>query len=160
MGMLSREFDDAVHLLATLGQSFPDAVRSDALAHELGANPSWVRRLVSRLSRAGLLTGRRGPGGGARLTRPPAAITLAEVLDVIEPNLLAARRREPRPEAWSRAAGVDRAMDEALETARAAVRTTLATVTVEELQGRRDTGREPAIAPPVRALRSVRTAGA
>ena len=43
-----------------------------------------VQKLVSRLSTAGLIESARGTGGGFRLTRPPAAITLADIVEAIE----------------------------------------------------------------------------
>jgi Rrf2 family protein len=46
--------------------------------------PAFIRRIVSRLSAAGLLTTVRGNQGGVMLARPAAAITLLEVIEAME----------------------------------------------------------------------------
>jgi FeS assembly SUF system regulator len=55
-----------------------------ALAEETGLPLPTVQKLVSRLSASGLIESARGSGGGFRLARPPAAITLADIIEAIE----------------------------------------------------------------------------
>jgi len=54
------------------------------LAGETGLPLPTVQKLVSHLSRAGLLRSARGTGGGIQLARPPAAISLAEIIEAVE----------------------------------------------------------------------------
>ena len=54
------------------------------LADETGLPLPTVQKLVSRLSAAGLIESARGTGGGFRLARPPATITLADIVEAIE----------------------------------------------------------------------------
>ena len=54
------------------------------LAEETGVPLPTVQKLVSRLSSAGLIESSRGTGGGFRLSRPPLAINLAEIIEAIE----------------------------------------------------------------------------
>ena len=54
------------------------------LAEETGIPLPTVQKLVSKLSHAGLLRSVRGAGGGFRLARPAAAVTLADVIEAIE----------------------------------------------------------------------------
>jgi Rrf2 family protein len=44
----------------------------------------YLEQLVSPLRRAGLIEGTRGAHGGYRLTRPPAEITVGEVVRILE----------------------------------------------------------------------------
>ncbi|MCC6827473.1 MAG: SUF system Fe-S cluster assembly regulator [Novosphingobium sp.] len=59
-------------------------VSAGQLAEETGLPAPTVQKLVSRLSAAGLLRSTRGVGGGLRLARPPAAITLADIVEAVE----------------------------------------------------------------------------
>ncbi|MCB2062723.1 MAG: SUF system Fe-S cluster assembly regulator [Novosphingobium sp.] len=54
------------------------------LAEETGLPAPTVQKLVSRLSAAGLLHSTRGVGGGLRLARPAAAISLADIVEAVE----------------------------------------------------------------------------
>jgi FeS assembly SUF system regulator len=54
------------------------------LAGETGLPLPTVQKLVSRLSAAGLIESSRGTGGGFRLSRPPAAISLADIVEAVE----------------------------------------------------------------------------
>ncbi|OYY89211.1 MAG: SUF system Fe-S cluster assembly regulator [Sphingomonas sp. 28-66-16] len=54
------------------------------LADETGIPLPTVQKLVSRLSAAGLIESARGTGGGFRLSRPAAAISLADIIEAVE----------------------------------------------------------------------------
>ena len=54
------------------------------LAEETGLPLPTVQKLVSKLSSAGLIESARGTGGGFRLSRPPVAISLADIVEAIE----------------------------------------------------------------------------
>jgi FeS assembly SUF system regulator len=54
------------------------------LAEETGLPVPTVQKLVSLLSRAGLLRAVRGAGGGLKLARPAAAISLADIVEAVE----------------------------------------------------------------------------
>lgn len=54
------------------------------LAAATGIHVPTAQKLVSLLTRAGLLKSARGARGGIRLARPAAAITLADVVEAVE----------------------------------------------------------------------------
>lgn len=54
------------------------------LSAETGIPLPTAQKLVSRLAAAGLIESSRGTGGGIRLARPPATITLADVIEAVE----------------------------------------------------------------------------
>jgi len=59
-------------------------VNATSLAEETGLPLPTVQKLVSKMSSAGLIESSRGTGGGFRLSRPPRAITLADIVEAIE----------------------------------------------------------------------------
>jgi FeS assembly SUF system regulator len=59
-------------------------VSAAQLADETGLPAPTVQKLVSRLTAAGLLRSSRGVGGGLKLARPAAAITLADIIEAVE----------------------------------------------------------------------------
>jgi Rrf2 family transcriptional regulator, iron-sulfur cluster assembly transcription factor len=48
----------------------------------------YLEQIFQKLRRAGLVTSKRGPGGGYQLARPPAEISLAEVVRAVQGNVL------------------------------------------------------------------------
>jgi len=54
------------------------------LAEETGIPLPTAQKLVSLLSRGGLIRSVRGAGGGIQLARPAAAITLADIIEAVE----------------------------------------------------------------------------
>ncbi len=59
-------------------------VNAAQLAEETGLPAPTVQKLVSKLTSAGLLRSSRGIGGGLKLARPAAAITLADIVEAVE----------------------------------------------------------------------------
>lgn len=83
---LSAQTDYAVVMLSAAARHCGVSGRLNAtlLAEETGLPLPTVQKLVSRLSSAGLIESARGTGGGFRLARPPATITLADIVEAIE----------------------------------------------------------------------------
>jgi FeS assembly SUF system regulator len=54
------------------------------LAEETGVPLPTAQKLMQKLAGAGLLSSLRGTGGGFKLTRPAAAINLADIIEAIE----------------------------------------------------------------------------
>lgn len=81
----SNKLSDGVHILAYV-EIFKDGdLSSKAIAGSIESNPSLVRRMMSRLNKAGLLTSQ--PGVVApKLGRPASEITLLDVYRAIEDN--------------------------------------------------------------------------
>ena len=59
-------------------------VSAAQLAAETGLPAPTVQKLVSKLTAAGLLRSARGVGGGLKLARPAAAISLADIVEAVE----------------------------------------------------------------------------
>lgn len=77
------QFPVALHILISLALS-DGWMTSEELAWSVGTNASMVRRILSALNRAGLVTSRAGPTGGVKLARDPRGITLLDALSAVD----------------------------------------------------------------------------
>ena len=78
--------DYAVVMMSAAARHCGGIARLNAtlLSEETGVPLPTVQKLVSRLSAAGLIESTRGTGGGFRLSRPPASISLADIIEAVE----------------------------------------------------------------------------
>ena len=74
----------ATHVLVSLALHADSPLTSTELARSINTNPSFLRMLLGRLREAGLIEVALGKGGGARLSRPPSKLTLADVYHAVE----------------------------------------------------------------------------
>ncbi|MFW2851532.1 SUF system Fe-S cluster assembly regulator [Sphingomonas sp. TX0543] len=83
---LSSLADYAVVMMSAAARHCGGAGRLNAtvLAEETGVPLPTAQKLVSRLSAAGLIESARGTGGGFRLARPPATISLMDIIEAVE----------------------------------------------------------------------------
>lgn len=61
-------------------------VRASALAHETGVPTNYMSKILHKLGRSGVVVSERGRGGGFRLSRAPASVTLSELLMPFAPQ--------------------------------------------------------------------------
>ncbi len=73
----------ALHALAFLASS-GETVSATHLAAACGASEAHTMKVCQRLTKAGMLTARRGPGGGFHLARPAEDIRLCDVYSVFD----------------------------------------------------------------------------
>jgi FeS assembly SUF system regulator len=81
---LSNLADYAVVLLAAAARQPGGRLNATLLADQTGVPLPTAQKLIGRLSAAGLLVSSRGTGGGFRLARDAAAISLADIVEAVE----------------------------------------------------------------------------
>src|SRR5215475_16199187 len=81
---ISRMTDYATVLLAALADEPGRVQTATALAEQTRIAAPTVSKLMKQLQRAGLVTSTRGLHGGYQLSRPPAQISAAAILDALE----------------------------------------------------------------------------
>ena len=83
---ISAKCSVALHCLLLLAEfGAQRKVTSELLASSTGCNAVTIRGLMGSLKRAGLVSIARGVGG-ARLARPPEAITVLDVYTALDPE--------------------------------------------------------------------------
>jgi Rrf2 family protein len=83
--MKSCRFSFAVHVMAVLAVEGGECCSSSRLAETVNTNPVVIRRLLLELHQAGLVKTRRGPQGGAVLSRSPDRINLHQIQAAVDP---------------------------------------------------------------------------
>lgn len=76
----------SVHILAYLVYRQGAAVPSAEIASSVDTNPVVIRRLLSALVKAKIVSAQKGAAGGFSLSRPPTAISLRDIYHAVEPN--------------------------------------------------------------------------
>jgi Rrf2 family protein len=79
MSATSVQFTVAAHIMAALGFRRGEEAPSAMLAESVNADPTFIRKSLSKLSKAGLIVTTRGKNGASRLTRSPKHITLLDI---------------------------------------------------------------------------------
>jgi len=78
--MSNTRFTVAIHVLTLLALCGPEAATSEFIAGSVNTNPVVIRRILAGLRAAKLVGSQGGPGGGWRLLKDPARISLRDVL--------------------------------------------------------------------------------
>jgi Rrf2 family protein len=86
---ITRQADYAVRAVLYLARLGPDhRAATSAIAKDQSIPPSFLAKIVSQLSVAGLLQTSRGARGGVSLARPAEEISLLEVVEAIDGPIL------------------------------------------------------------------------
>lgn len=97
--MVNQQFATAVHVLTALACNKKELMNSDSLATSVNTNPVVIRRLLSLLTKAKLVTTSRGKSGGVRLAKDPGSITLKDIyLALLPTETIAPRYKTPHKE--------------------------------------------------------------
>ena len=141
---------EALVLMATEPEKFHT---SQALAEALATNAVVVRRLLSALSHAGLVTSAKGPSGGSRLARSPKQITLRDIYRALDSGDLLHRGKHESAETKD----LKKAIQGAFRKAEKCLEEELDSTTLNQLikKAGRKTAKSPPTSRPVEAVASV-----
>lgn len=82
---ITSSIEYATRLMVALGRQYGRATLSaEKLAASENVPSDYVNQLLLRLRRAGLVQSHRGTAGGYALSRPPAEVTLGQVVRAVE----------------------------------------------------------------------------
>lgn len=82
---ITRQADYAVRAMAYLTELGPDRrAATSKIAEDRKIPPSFLAKIISQLSVAGLLNTSRGARGGVSLAKAPSEISLLEVVEAID----------------------------------------------------------------------------
>lgn len=75
------KFSSAIHTLILIAES-ETPMNSEQIATSVGTNASYIRKLTTRLRKAGMIEGRRGISG-FKLIKKPEDISLLDIYDTV-----------------------------------------------------------------------------
>jgi Rrf2 family transcriptional regulator, nitric oxide-sensitive transcriptional repressor len=84
MKMIKRDTDYAIRALSCIVASKGEMVTVSGLATKLGMPGPYLRKILQRLSKEGLLRSIRGKGGGFVLAGNPGKITVFELMEIFQ----------------------------------------------------------------------------
>ena len=135
MSATSVQFTVAAHIMAVLGR-FPDKeVSSASLAGSVNADPTFVRKSLSKLSNAGLVVTARGMNGGSTLSRSPERITLLDIYRASEASPTFAIHNYPVAKSCPTSRNIKGCMTAVLKKAQKSFEDTLDGITLADVVG-------------------------
>lgn len=133
MSVSNVQFAVACHILTVLAYCPRGQANSKELAMSVCAHPTFVRKTVAKLGKAGLLNTTRGVTGTCSLARPPEQITLLEIYRASEASPIFSLHTYPVEEACEVSVSMKSRMDDVLKVAQAGVEEKLETMTLCDL---------------------------
>ena len=81
---INTQFPIAVHIMAALGYRSGRDTTSAQLATSINTSPSFVRRTLAKLSKAGLVETATGKAGACWLAKDTKSISLLDIYEAVE----------------------------------------------------------------------------
>jgi Rrf2 family protein len=83
--MFSQTLEYALRAMTQVANEAPGPSTTQGLAKSADVPGAYLAKVVQTLRHGGLVTTRRGVGGGVRLSRPARRISLLDVINAVEP---------------------------------------------------------------------------
>jgi len=127
---ITAKVDYAVRAAVELAAAPPGPVKGEALAARQGIPVKFLENILSDLRRAGLVASQRGAEGGYRLARPPADVSVADIIRAVEGPLADVHGTPPEELDY---VGPAASLQEVWVATRAALRSILEEVSVADI---------------------------
>ena len=128
------QFAIAVHLMAGLAfRCSEESTTSAQLAMSVNTTPSFVRRTLAKLSKAGLVQTTTGKSGCCRLARDAKRISLIDIYRAVEAPRAFAVHNYPELKQCPVSCNIKDALENVLDKSQAAVEKTLGGITLASI---------------------------
>ena len=111
--MFSQTVEYALRAMVQLAADSSGAATTKDIAAKAKVPSAYLAKVLQSMRRGGLIHSRRGVGGGVKLAKPAAKITLLDVIDAVEPLKRTPGKKVPA------AAQLQKSMDSAVDQLRA-----------------------------------------
>lgn len=132
MSATNTQFSIAVHVLVGITNQGCH-VTSEELAGSVNANPIFVKRVLAKLSKAGLLNTTVGKSGGCSLSKPAKSISLWDIYCAVEAPKAFSIHTYPVVRQCEVSSNIKTVMEDVLEDAQLALENKLRKTTVANI---------------------------
>jgi Rrf2 family protein len=84
MNLINRDVDYAARALVFMAKANKPTVSVTQMHGEVGVTRPFLRKILQKLHKAGILQAVKGKGGGFAMARKPEAITLNQLIGVLQ----------------------------------------------------------------------------
>jgi Rrf2 family protein len=130
---INTQFPIAVHLLAALGYRRGQDITSTMLATSINTSPSFVRRILAKLSKAGLVETATGKAGACWLAREAKDISLLDIYEAVDAPKAFSIHGYTEQKACPVSCHIKAALDKALSKTQQAMETSLKEISLEKI---------------------------
>jgi Rrf2 family protein len=127
---VNTQFSIAVHIMAALGYQCGQDATSSRLAMSVNTSPSFVRRVLSKLSKAGLVETTTGKSGTCRLAKEPKDISLLDIYRAVDAPKAFSIHAYPAQKPCPVSCNIKAALEHALAKTQKAMETSLGEMTL------------------------------
>ncbi|MDR3377136.1 MAG: Rrf2 family transcriptional regulator [Verrucomicrobiae bacterium] len=128
------QFAIAVHLMAGLACSGgPDGITSSHLAQSVNTSPSFVRRTLAKLSKAGLARTATGKTGACWLAKDAASISLLDIYRAVDAPAVFSIHHYAEQKVCVVSCHIKSALEKVLDKTQRSVETTLAGISLAQI---------------------------
>jgi Rrf2 family protein len=130
---INTQFPIAVHLMAALGYRSGRDTTSAQLATSVNTSPSFVRRTLAKLSRAGLVETATGKAGACWLAKDAKNISLLDIYRAVDAPKAFSIHHYTEQKACPVSCHIKEALDKALAKTQKAMERSLDDITLEQI---------------------------
>ena len=127
------QFSIAVHLMLALGLKCGEEVTSAQMAMSVNTSPSFIRRILAKLSKANLVTTTTGKSGFSSLAKPADEISLLEIYKAVDAPKTFAIHDYPSQGYCQVSCNIESVMQKVLDKAQNSFETTLSKTSLAEV---------------------------
>jgi Rrf2 family protein len=131
--MANTQFAIATHIMAALGHAAGKEVNSAEIAGSVNTGSSFVRRILAKLSKAGLVKTATGKGGSCWLARPARRISLLDIYRAVEAPKAFAIHQYPAEKRCPVSCGIKPALSRILAETQQAIEGSLSRTSLAEV---------------------------
>ena len=131
--MPNTQFAIATHIMAALGHAAGKEVNSAEIAGSVNTSSSFVRRILAKLSKAGLVKTATGKGGSCWLARPARRISLLDIYRAVEAPKAFAIHQYPAEKQCPVSCGIKPALSRVLAETQQAIEGSLSRTSLSEV---------------------------